>query len=191
MKTLVFLLEEPSAREMLQGILPRVLPPEIQLRYLVFEGKQDLEKSMVRRIRHWNTPDSYFLVMRDQDSGDCKKIKNVLTEKVRETGRTERTMVRIACRELESFYLGDLQAVERGLELAGLEKHQNSNKYRNPDDLLNPAQELSILTRNRYQKVAGSRAIAPFLNLKGGNRSGSFHVLLKAILRLAGQNTGV
>jgi len=44
MKTIVFFLEEPSAREMLEGVLPRILPENIQTRYLIFQGKQDLEK---------------------------------------------------------------------------------------------------------------------------------------------------
>jgi len=36
---LVFLLEEPSTREMLKGLLPRFLPEIIMVRYIVFEGK--------------------------------------------------------------------------------------------------------------------------------------------------------
>lgn len=34
-----FLLEEPSANEMLKGILPRILPENIHVRYVVFDGK--------------------------------------------------------------------------------------------------------------------------------------------------------
>ncbi len=58
---LVFLLEEPSAREMLKGLLPRVLPAAVQPRYVVFEGKQDLEKNMIRRLRGWRAPNSVFV----------------------------------------------------------------------------------------------------------------------------------
>ena len=71
---LVFFLEEPSAREMLKGLLPRVLPDVISFRYLVFEGKQDLEKNIVRRLRGWRAPNSVFIVLRDQDAGDCSAI---------------------------------------------------------------------------------------------------------------------
>ncbi len=46
MKTIVFFLEAPSAREMLVGVLPRILPEGIQVRYIVFQGKQDLEKNL-------------------------------------------------------------------------------------------------------------------------------------------------
>lgn len=39
MKYLVCFLEETSAKEMLKGILPRLLPDDIEPRYIVFEGK--------------------------------------------------------------------------------------------------------------------------------------------------------
>ena len=47
MKTLVFCLEEPSAREMLKGVLPRLLPEGIDVKYLVFEGKQEPIRNFV------------------------------------------------------------------------------------------------------------------------------------------------
>jgi hypothetical protein len=182
MKTIVFFLEEPSAREMLAGILPRILPEHIQIRYFVFQGKQDLEKNLKKKLRGWRMPDSVFVVMRDQDSGDCKAIKARLTDLCREAGK-EGILVRVACRELESFYLGDLAAVEQGLGLKGLKAQQQWKKFRNPDVLGNPAEELFRLTRNRYDKVAGSRAIAPYLSLEA-NCSRSFQVLLSGIRKL-------
>ncbi|MDM8547811.1 hypothetical protein QUF61_15070 [Candidatus Venteria ishoeyi] len=44
MNELVFLLEEPSARAMLEGLLPKIIPQDTFVRYLVFEGKQELKK---------------------------------------------------------------------------------------------------------------------------------------------------
>ena len=44
MRELVFLLEEASAQAMLEGLLPKLLPDGMMVRYLVFEGKNDLEK---------------------------------------------------------------------------------------------------------------------------------------------------
>ncbi|MBI5556292.1 MAG: DUF4276 family protein [Deltaproteobacteria bacterium] len=182
MKTIVFFLEEPSAKEMLVGVLPRFLPENIQIRYFVFQGKQDLEKNLKRKLRGWRMPDSVFVVMRDQDSGDCKAIKTKLADLCREAGR-EGVLVRVACRELESFYLGDLAAVEQGLGFKGLKEQQQGKKFRNPDTLGNPAEELFRLTRNTYDKVVGSRAIAPYLSLEA-NCSKSFRVLLSGIKNL-------
>lgn len=182
MKTIVFFLEEPSAREMLLGLLPRLLPDEIKPRFVIFQGKQDLEKQLEKRLRGWQLPDSIFVVLRDQDSGDCYGIKTGLVEICKRAGK-EKVLVRIACRELESFYLGDLPAVEKGLGLRGLSARQGSRKFRDPDVLGNPSEELTKLTGNRYQKIAGSRAIAPCLNVEA-NCSHSFHVLISGIKKL-------
>ncbi|MGX9726022.1 MAG: DUF4276 family protein [Candidatus Electronema sp. VV] len=180
MTTLVFCLEEPSAKEMLQGILPKMLPEHIAPRFIVFEGKQDLEKQLVRKMKLWNKPDSRFIVMRDQDAGDgdCRKIKDNLLKKCHEAGKPD-AVVRIACHELENFYLGDLKAVEQGLELTNLAKLQKNKKYREPDSIVYAAQELLRLTK-KYDKVSGSRAIGKHLHLDG-NCSRSFNVLVKAI----------
>lgn len=51
--------------------------------------------------------------------------------------------------------------------------------------LKNPAEELKKLTNGLYQKVAGSRSIAPCLDLHN-NKSHSFNVLIKGIRKLAG-----
>lgn len=109
---------------MLEGLLPRLPPENITPRYIVFNGKQDLEKRLVHRLRHYLAPDARFVVLRDQDSGDCRLVKKQLIEKCREAGRTD-TLVRIACHELESWYLADLAAVESGLEIKGLAARQN------------------------------------------------------------------
>jgi hypothetical protein len=183
MKTIVFFLEEPSAKEMLEGLLPRLLSGDIRPRYIVFRGKQDLEKNLTRKMSGWRLPDSAFVVIRDQDSGDCHAVKANLADLCYKSGR-DNVLIRIACRELESFYLGDLAAVERGLGLSSLSAKQNNRKFRSPDNLGNPSQELVRLTRNVYQKVAGSRAISPYLNLED-NRSHSFNVLVSGIRQLA------
>jgi hypothetical protein len=182
MKTLVFLLEEPSAREMLKGLLPRLLPEDVAWQPLVFEGKQDLEKRLVKRIQGWQLPGTKFVVLRDQDAEDCAEVKARLAKMCAQTGKPD-TLVRIACHEIESWYLGDLAAVENGLELRGLSPHQNKKKYREPDRLSNAAQELSRLTKEKYQKVNGSRAIGPKLKLTG-NKSRSFGVFIDGVRRL-------
>jgi len=186
MTYLVCFLEEPSAREMLEGVLPRILPEDVYVKYVVFEGKQDLEKQVERRLRLWQKPDSLFLVMRDKDSGNCMVIKQNLLEKVIESGKGNRTIIRIACHELESFYLGDLYAVEKGLKIPMLAKKQNKKKYKATDSLTNAAEELLKLTDKRYQKISGSRAIGPYLKTDGSNRSHSFNVLLSGLRKLAG-----
>jgi hypothetical protein len=185
MKELVFFLEERSAQEMLHGVLPRLLDENTGFRCIPFEGKQDLEKQLAKRLRNWRNPDACFVVLRDQDSGDCAAVKQRLIEICRATGKPD-TLVRIVCHELESWFLGDLQAVEAGLGMPGLARQQQKRKFRDPDRLQNPKQELRRLTKNQYQQILGSREIGRHLSL-AGNRSTSFNVFIAGVNRLLNQ----
>ncbi|RYU57051.1 DUF4276 family protein [Methylolobus aquaticus] len=178
---LVFLLEEPSAQDFLQGILPRTLSREITPHFIVFEGKQDLEKQLQRRIKGWLRPNSRFIVMRDQDSGDCVIIKKRLQDLCAATGNTD-IVVRIACRELESFFVGDWHAVAEAFEKPALTKHDRKAKFRNPDNLVSPSRELKRIIAD-YQKRDGARRIAPHLT-PARNRSQSFQVLWQSLNQL-------
>jgi len=190
MKELIFLLEERSAKAMLDSLLPRILNDEIHYRCIPFEGKQDLEKQLVRKIRGYQNDQARFIVMRDQDNHpDCSAIKRRLLQSCIEAGKADKCLVRIACMELETFYLADLEAVEKALQLTGLQKHQQNKKYRAPDKLGNAANELKTLTGNRYEKIAGSRAIGQYLCLKN-ERSLSFRNLIGAIRRMENELMG-
>lgn len=182
MSELVFLLEEASAEEMLKGLLPRLLPAGLHVRFITFEGKSDLESKLVRRLRGYLVPNALFVVLRDKDAGDCRKIKARLVEKCIEANRPN-ALIRIACHELESWYLADLAAVEHALEIPNLSLKQDQSKFRTPDDLSNPVQELERLTNHRYQKVSGSRDIGPHLDLDN-SRSHSFAIFISGLRRL-------
>lgn len=182
MTTLVFFLEERSAQVMLESFLPNILPAGYETQYVVFEGKSDLEKRLVKRLRAWRKPDCRFIVLRDQDSAACSDVKKVLRRKCNE-GYHPETLVRIACHELESWYLGDLLAVEAGLKITGLARIQEKEKYRNPDAILNSAEVLEKITKGQYQKVSGSREIGKHLEV-GRNRSHSFRVFTEGLVRI-------
>lgn len=189
MRHFVFFLEEESAKEMLRGFLPKVAPAEVveASRYIVFEGKQDLEKNLVRRLRGYLTPGAIFVVLRDQDAAECTAVKARLVDLCTEAGRPE-TLVRVACRALESWYLADLTAVERGLEVPGLARLQAKARYRNPDRHHHPDRMLSELTEGRYQKVSGSRRIGPCLAAENEN-SPSFRVLVQGLRGVLAKET--
>lgn len=180
MHTIVFCLEEPSAWEMLTGVLPKLLPDNVNHFRIIFEGKSDLDKRLVKRIRGWQTPQTFFLVLRDQDNSNCHDVKKSLVDKVTEAGRSD-SVVRVACHELESFYLGDLHAVGQGLSLNNVAKLQDKQKFRSSDSCVNAAEELRRITNEAYQKISGSRAISPHLKLDNTNRSKSFNVLIAGI----------
>ena len=181
MRQLVFLLEEPSARDALQAWVPRWLPADVRPHFIVFQGKQDLEKRMVLRMRHWLLPDSRFLVMRDQDSGNCKQVKAALVERCRTAGHPN-AVVRVACRELESFFIGDWEAVAQAFGRPALARLARSATFREPDAIGSPKQELARRLGG-YQPCDGARRIAPLVD-PAGNRSPSFRALRSAVMAL-------
>jgi len=185
MKHLVFLLEEPSAQDALEAWLPRWLSAEagVKPHYLVFQGKQDLERRMVLRMKHWLLPDSRFVVMRDQDSGDCRTVKAGLVDRCRQAGRPD-AIVRVACRELESFFVGDWEAVAQAFGRPSLARLAKKAAYRKPDTLGSPSEELARHLGG-YQKRDGARRIAPRMD-PSRNSSASFHALRAAVLGLVG-----
>lgn len=143
MSHLVLLVEGYAEEALLQNLLPRVLPATLSWQVFRFEGKQDLEKQLPLKLRAWRRPDTRFVVLRDQDSADCLEVKRRLLEKCQASGRAD-AMVRIACHELESWYLGDLTAVDKA----------------------NPVEELQRLCPE-YQKLSGSREIGKYLDPSG------------------------
>jgi hypothetical protein len=181
MREIVFLLEEKSMREALNLILPKLLPPEVTFRLIAHEGKSDLEASLPRKLKGWQNPEARFVVVRDQDAADCHILKKHLLELCPETKR-HCCLVRIVCRELESWFLGDLNAVSLAFDQPRLASLQTKRKFRNPDLLGNAFHELKQLIAT-YQKVGGARTIAPHLNLRE-NHSPSFRVFISGVERL-------
>jgi hypothetical protein len=181
MKELVFFLEEESAKEFLKGILPRFLPSDVSPIYVTFEGKNDLQKNLERKLRAWIKPALGFIVLQDKDHNDCIDLKAKLQELCQKSGKSN-TLVRIACHHLESWYIGNLTTV---LPLYNINPLKYENKYRNPDKLSNASEELKKLTHNQYQKINGSRRIgAAFPIDHNANRSHSYRVFVEGIQKL-------
>jgi hypothetical protein len=186
MTTIVFLLEEDSAKALLEKLLPRVLDAsQYDFKFIVFEGKSDLDKRIEQKLRVWLLPAARFVILRDKDSADCKKVKeDLLGKAVKARGDASQTLVRIACHEIEAWYLGDLAAVSAAFELPNLAKLAGKSKYRNPDGLANAKQELKRLTKDAYQEISGSRALGSLLDFSS-NASHSFNVFIAGLRRLA------
>ena len=113
----------------------------------------------------------------------CRAVKVKLLANCGQAGKASHSVVRIACRELESFYPADLRAVGQTLAIPDLHRHQARAKYRLPDAIENPSKELAALTRGQHQKESGSRAIGRYLDLDN-QRSPSFKHLIRSIYRL-------
>lgn len=181
---LVFMLEEPSMKHFLAGFMPSIVPEHFSVTYLVHEGKQDLEKSIPRKIRGWQVPNSCFIVIRDKDGEDPIVLKDRLRALCVERPDT---LVRIPVHHLESWILGDMQALATAFNKPNLVAMSRHRKFRNPDLLANASEELSRLVPG-YQKVGGARTVSPYIDIEK-NLSRSFNLLIKDLKRLASAGT--
>lgn len=182
---LVFLLEEPSMKAALEGVLPRLLPDDVCFQLIPHEGISDLERSIPIKLRGWNEPDVHFIVVRDQENHpDCKALKARIAALCAKAGRPD-TLVRIVCRALESWFLADLSAVGSAFAKPRLARQQDRNPQRAPDNIVSPVQVLKALVP-AFQKTTGARAIGPHLDLDNA-RSPSFRAFIAGVRRLAAQ----
>jgi hypothetical protein len=179
---IVFFLEGPSEQDFLKAFLPALLPGHISLHYQVFQGKQDMEKRLALRIRGWRQSNTRFVVLRDQDSGDCVAIKKGL-QKICASAGHPNSLVRIACRELETFFIGDWAAVALAFEMPALAKLAAKAMYRQPDAIGSPSGELKKHI-SQYQKRDGARRISPHLD-PTRNNSHCFGVFMRSIQQIA------
>lgn len=178
---LVFLLEEPSMKELLEGILPRFFPGLV-FQCVAHEGKSDLDKSIPRKLRAWKEPGVRFVVVRDNDNAVCTKVKDELAKKCRDAGR-EDTLVRLVCQELESWYIGDLPALTSAYPGLIADNESNRFRYMNPDKWQKPSAELEQVIPT-FQKIDGARRMSKYLSAIA-NQSHSFKVFLAGVRRIA------
>ncbi len=75
------------------------------------------------------------------------KLKQRLKDLCQQAGKPD-ALIRIVCHELESWFLGDLAAVENAFNIKGLAKQQNHKKFRDPDRLANASEELGKLVKD-------------------------------------------
>lgn len=180
---IVFLAEEASMTAALKQVVPRVWPSGtegVNWLALHFQGKQDLEKNIRQKMQEWNYGDPHFIILRDQDGGDCQKLKQELLAKCEEGGKPHH--VRVVCQELENWLLGDLEAVEAAFPQSKAGKFIDKVKFRNPDKLTNASDELEHLVDFKG-KIVRAQSIAGHLNIERC-RSHSFGVFISKVKEL-------
>ena len=178
---IVFMVEELSMADLLDQLLPRLFP-DMEFRCVPHEGKSDLERSLVRKLRAWRTPGVRFVVMRDQDSADCREVKDRLRNLCEQGGRPD-SLVRVVCRELEAWYVGDLDALTAAFPRAArrVRSKMARQRFDNPDEVVQPARALADLIPT-FQKRSAAIAIGALLSRE--NRSRSYQVFLEGVERL-------
>jgi hypothetical protein len=122
---LEFLVEEPSAEAFLSSFLPRVLGDRITFTVHVHQGKPDLLKNLEPRLRaysKWLPENIRVIVLVDRDGDDChllkQKIETIavssgMVTRAAAAGKNWQVVNRIACEELEVWFLGDWSALRQ------------------------------------------------------------------------------
>ena len=183
MSRIVFLLEEGSMSDLLEGLLPRLFP-ELSFLCVPHEGKQDLEKSIPRKLKAWREPGVRFVVVRDQDSADCRQVKAALVRLCQQAGRPDvDVLVRVVCQELEAWYIGEPKALGRAFPETrpGTLRALSRSRYRNPDAVDRPADVIGKLIPE-FQKRSGAKRMADLLSRE--NPSHSFQVFVEGVERV-------
>jgi len=182
---IIFLLEEPSMKELLNRLVPRLLPglePEVHFTCVPHQGKTDLERSIPRKLKAWREPGARFVVVEDNDNRDCGTIKARLVTMTRDAGR-EDTLVRLVCQELEAWYLGDLPALSEVYDSAALRAESTKKRIGDPDAWQKPSLEVERMAP-AFQKIQGARLMGETLH-PCENSSKSFQVFVSGLSRIA------
>lgn len=182
---LIFLLEEPSMKALLDGLLPRLFPswePEIHFKCVPHQGKSDLDVSVPRKLKAWRIPGDRFVIVRDNDNADCAALKARYLALCDASGRPD-TLVRLVCQELESWYIGDLRALAEAFDDPKLDTPALRKRFANPDDWEKPSAEVGRLVP-AFQKTGGARLMSQCLGAES-NRSRSFQFFVEGIRRVA------
>lgn len=186
MARIEILVEEPSMKEFLSILLPRIVEDYWHLNenYFIrsFEGKSDLQKNIPSKIRvfsNWHEPIA-VAILQDQDNNDCKELKKRLVDLCMQNGSCER-LVRIVCKELESWYIGDLKAIHYAYGSFKYQNYVSKAKYREPDRC-NASHEMRQIVPG-FQKIDGAKRIAPHIDIDN-NKSQSFKQTITGLNRL-------
>ncbi|MEM1094335.1 MAG: DUF4276 family protein [Bacteroidota bacterium] len=199
-----FLVEEPSAEVALRGFLPRILPARVSFAIRVFQGKQDLIKQLPKRLRAYPTwlpqnygPNWYIVVLLDRDLADCHRLKDQLERIAAEKGLPTRTrpgtdgtyrvINRIVVEELESWFFGDRQALQRAFPQ--LKPNQlRGRSFTEPDAIRGGTWEkLARLLSRQYPRGMPKKEVAMLVSAHmtpSSNRSHSFQVFSQALTDL-------
>jgi hypothetical protein len=137
-------------------------------------------RSLPKKMRAYpRFPDDVkVLIVHDQDSNDCYNLKNEIET---HCSKNIPHVIRIACRELENWYLGDFDAIEKVFPQVKAKLFQKKAKFRNPDRL-NGAEEMKKLTK-AFSKTDTARKIAGHMSLSQ-SKSESFVQLLQGIQKI-------
>lgn len=188
MMTLHIFTEELSIKKVFDQILPKILPNNVFYRVYPHQGKQDLERALVKTLPSISKiPGSKILVTRDQDHNDCIEVKKQILDLIKDKCQCEFS-IRIVCKELESWFLGDMKAIEAAYPRFKANQYINKSEYRIIDKISYPNTILLKIIpeyrdRDTLPKLEAAENISQYLDTTI-NKSDSFNHTIKAITKL-------
>ena len=192
MDRLEFLVEEPSIAEVLKIILPKILPQGWILNENFFvrphQGKSDLKKSIPQKFKTFSSLPFHtgIIVVQDQDANDCRQLKVELSDLCNQNNiKPCPYRVRIVCHELESWYFGDVQALESVFpHHFKAKQYKNKDLCKHPDNIITPKTRLKKIV-GEYPQIETANKIATQMDINN-NKSESFNQFKNGILALLG-----
>lgn len=183
-----FLVEEYSMKKFLEGILSRLEFEANKFEIKAHNGKGDLIANLDKIVPTLSKRAQRIIVILDQDKQNCIELKDKIRGKMVKCSCDY--TIRIACYELEAWFLGDMHAIAQCSDIFKVQRFQNKEKYRDVDNVQKPSDAIRQIVPD-WQKKYGSKSkfserIATEISLKpkdseGANRSHSFHIFLDTL----------
>ncbi|MFC4857475.1 DUF4276 family protein [Actinophytocola glycyrrhizae] len=204
MTVLEVLVEEPSAKSALEILLPRIVPDTV-CEVREFSGKTALMKALPIRFAGYAARMKWeplkVAVLVDRDDDDCVVLKKQLEDYAANArlttpatgGDSFQVLNRIVIEELEAWWLGDAEALNRAYPKVPVSLAKQA-RYRDPDAVKGGTWEAleTVLNKHGYhrsglRKMQAASEIAQYMNVES-NRSKSFQVFRDGVRRLVKEN---
>ena len=185
--------EEPSAREALLYLIPKIIGPDHSFGIHAFRDKMEILREIPRRLRaysQWMPANWRIVVLVDEDREDCEALKARLVETARAARLADRVLCRIVVEELEAWFFGDIEALRAAYPRVPATLCERK-KYRDPDAIKGGTWEAldRLLRKSGYKggllKTEAAKRIAQHME-PDRNRSPSFQVFRKGLRRIVG-----
>ena len=178
---LVFIVEGYSEQEFLMTLILRLNIPEEVLVYRIFDGYPDLLRGIPAVMKAWRRNENVrFVILCDQDHANCQERKLDIVNAVPNYWRS-RTMIRIACHELEAWYLGVQSTLSN--VLPAFANVRGKKEFRgNPDKIVSPSRTLR--RRVSFKKTELARKMGERISIDD-NHSRSMQVFIQGVRTLA------
>jgi len=199
MRMIEFLVEEPSAEAALHVLARKIVNGRARIKIINFGSKYALLQKLEDRLRGYARrlaagDDLRIVVLVDRDADDCTKLKQTLEEAAKRAGLITKSaaaagssftvVTRIAVEELESWFLGDPEALRATFSRLP----QINNKaapFRNPEnggswEALHRFLKRYGYYQGSYPKIEAARRIAENMT-PSANRAPSFSVFWQGI----------